>query len=632
MAVYKCKACGANLEITKISDLIECEYCGMLQTVVPVSDKTAGGNAENLLKRGDLALEDKKWGEAKTFFDRVLDIDAEEPRAYIGKLLANTGYSSLDELWQAERWNKVMAMDDYKKAYRFSDENFRRMLDEYNVRYIYRTACDRYNSEYMTDVGEAVNLFTQIINYKDSRELSENCRDKIYSHALSLMNAADSEEEYLAAKSEFGLISRYLDSDSNAEECALKAELARKDAIYDHASKYENSDDIKDLSFSAKKFESIPDHKDSKEKAELLRARIRSMENEAEEARRRAELRNQEFRHQELEKQLLEEARKKKIRFIVIAAILLAIAIYFVVSFFIIPNRTNNEVTDPAGTADHSEPENKVTENKVTHPPEYYAAIRESLPQGTISAGGSNSAGVKNDGTIFYTTVGTLKWTDITAVSVGNGHIAGLKSGGTVVSYDNYNGGSYEVLDWTDIVAISYGYHHIIGLKSDGTVVTTGHTDTSDWRDIIAVSANAYMIGLKSDGTVVGHDDVSDWTDIVAVSTGNRHIVGLRSDGTVVTTGSEDVSDWTDIVAVSAGNIHTVGLKSDGTVVAAGANSDGQCDVSDWMDIVAVSADGYYTLGLRSDGTVVATGKNNTGQCNVQDWSDIKTTNDQINK
>ena len=112
------------------------------------------------------------------------------------------------------------------------------------------------------------------------------------------------------------------------------------------------------------------------------------------------------------------------------------------------------------------------------------------------------------------------------------------------------------------------------------------------------------------------------------ISAGDDHTVGLKSDGTVVAVGSNrygqcDVSQWRDNVAVNAG-WHTVGLKSDGTVVVVGSNKYGQCDVSQWTDIVAVSAGGLHTVGLKSDGTVVAVGYNGDGRCDVGGWKNIR--------
>jgi hypothetical protein len=57
---------------------------------------------------------------------------------------------------------------------------------------------------------------------------------------------------------------------------------------------------------------------------------------------------------------------------------------------------------------------------------------------------------------------------------------------------------------------------------------------------------------------------------------------------------------------VAAGDGYIVGLKSDGTVVAVGWNNSGQCDVGGWTSITQVAAGCLHTVELRTDGTVVA--------------------------
>ncbi len=188
---------------------------------------------------------------------------------------------------------------------------------------------------------------------------------------------------------------------------------------------------------------------------------------------------------------------------------------------------------------------------------------------------------------------------------------------------------------------LAAGFDYIVGIRSDGTVVATGFNDegqcnVGNWNDIVAVAAKGnFTVGLRNDGTVVatgfngsGQCTVDSWTDIVAVAAGVNHTVGLHSDGTVVAIGSNadgecEIDGWTDIVAVASGWEHTVGLRSYGTVVVTGLNDDGQCNVNSWTDIVAVAAGYFHTVGLRSDGTVVATGWNDDGQCDVDSWTDI---------
>ena len=104
-------------------------------------------------------------------------------------------------------------------------------------------------------------------------------------------------------------------------------------------------------------------------------------------------------------------------------------------------------------------------------------------------------------------------WTDIIAIANEKKYIVGLRSDGTVVAagYNDY--GQCNVSDWTGIVTIATGGDKTIGLRLDGTVVATGFNscgecDVSDWTDIIAIAANGDFAGVCSDGTVVvaGHN------------------------------------------------------------------------------------------------------------------------------
>ena len=234
MAVFKCKMCEASLEVTGNAAVVKCEYCGTYQSVT--TDETgmvrtvlieSVGNPENLLKRGNMSIEERKWDDAEKYFDRVLDINVEEPRAYIGKLMAENKVQSLDELWDKMSWGAIKNTDNYKKAYRFSNGSLQQMFDEHYTKWAYRTACRKAKSPEISDVQEALRLFTDIAGYEDSGEQAEHCKEKIYDDAVRLMGSVYS-MRYTDAKSEFESISGYRDADAKAEECAPKA---REEAI-----------------------------------------------------------------------------------------------------------------------------------------------------------------------------------------------------------------------------------------------------------------------------------------------------------------------------------------------------------------------------------------------------------------
>ena len=147
-----------------------------------------------------------------------------------------------------------------------------------------------------------------------------------------------------------------------------------------------------------------------------------------------------------------------------------------------------------------------------------------------VAAGCSYTVGLKSDGTVVAVGRNINKqcnvsdWTNIVAVAASGYHTVGLKSDGTVVAVGQNEDGQCNVSDWTNIVAVAAGRSHSVGLKSDGTVVAvgfdrSGQCNVFEWKNIVAVAAGDYhTVGLKSDGTVVavgmndeGQCNVTQW-------------------------------------------------------------------------------------------------------------------------
>ena len=574
-----------------------------------------------LLKRAFMFLEDGEWHEADAYCEKVLDLEPECARAYLGKLMAELRVRT-----QAGLRDCAAPFDgngNYKKALRFADDALAGEL----------RGCIRY------------------IN-----ERNENARlEGIYGSAVQEMQRAATQQAFLAAAGKFDTIPGYQDAKALAERCRRYAEESRKDAIYSNGKTFAAQAEregfsyrrrIDDYEFAIKEFSEIPGWRDADELAAACKKNLEELE-----AQDKAE---REERERKLAAAAAEEARaaklRKKVTLLLLAGVAVVIAVLLVVFQVIVPSVRYRSAEKLLAAGDY------------TGAAEAFGALDgykdasqrsrmvwdEIAVRATISARNSHTVGLKTDGTVVavghneYGQCDVNSWTDVVAISAGDKHTVGLKADGTVVALGCADEGQCNVSGWTDIVAVSAGSFHTVGLKADGTVVAVGDNqygrcDVGDWRDIVAISAGgSYTVGLKADGTVVAagsnsflQSDVSNWTDIVAISAGGYHTIGLKADGTVVAAGSNrfhqcDVSEWTDIVAISAGVIHTVGLKADGTVVAVGDNQDGQCDVSDWTDIVAISAGSNHTVGLKADGTVVAVGDNGDGECNVSGWTGIK--------
>ena len=609
-----------------------------------------------LLKRAFMFLEDGEWHEADAYCEKVLDLEPECARAYLGKLMAE-----LHVRTQAALRDCAEPFDgngNYKKALRFADDALAGEL----------RGCIRY------------------IN-----ERNENARlEGIYSGAVQEMQRAATQQAFLAAAGKFDTIPDYQDAKALAETCRQKAEESRKDAIYSNGKAFAAQAEgegfsyrrrIDDYEFAIKEFSKIPGWRDADELAAACQKSLEELE-----AQDKAE---REEKERKRAAAAAEEARaakqRKKAALLLLAGVAVVIAVLLVVFQVIVPSVRYRSAEKLLAAGDYTgaaEAFGALGDYKDAK--EQSLAARYTQAEALLNAGDYDGAAAAFEALgsyedaeeqilpIRYTqaevlleakdytgaamTFGALDgykdagqrsrmvWNEIAVratISAGDYHTVGLKADGTVVAVgDNYCS-QCAVSGWTDIVAVSASNLHTVGLKADGTVVVAGRNDAgqcdvSGWTDIVAISAGGlHTVGLKADGTVVavgwnvdGQCDVSDWTNIVAISAGDNHTVGLKADGTVVAVGNNkdgrcDVSGWTDIVAISAGYYHTVGLKADGTVVAVGDNRDGQCDVSGWTDIVASAGGCDYTVGLKADGTVVAVGDNYYGQSDVSDWTNI---------
>ena len=632
------------------------------ETVV-IQQSSGGPNVQALLKRGEMALADGKWDDAKGYYDRVLDMDAECGEAYLGLFLVEQKSRNVDEYTAKQierlrscRQEKLTACDQEEKRIQkavqdnvlpgYLNEEKLVSLFTFNRTYTSQLHSRQEQLQEKKDFFKENRTLNRANQYATPQQLEKlkGMEDAVLGFLKDAIAEAQAEDEANIAR----ITAEYAAHLEKAEDTANHMGREAKNrwegdyvAACQAVDRASNASEYLELS---KRFAAFNGYKESEEKKK-----------HCEEA------------WQKLKEKEAKAARQKIKKLLAITGIVavLAVALFMVVTKIVIPTKQYNAAMEHYTSGKY--PEAAMLFYKAgdyeDSKEQYLETAQKAGMHRTISAGGWHTVGLKSDGTVVavgYNDDGQCDvsdWTNIVAVSAGGSHTVGLKSDGTVVAtkYTGYKSDYYgqcDVSDWTDIVAVSAGYLHTVGLKSDGTVVAVGYNgagqcDVSDWMDIVAVSAGGWhTVGLKSDGTVVavgynddGQCDVSDWTDIVAVSARNYHTVGLKSDGTVVAVGDNDfgqcnVNGWTDIVAVSAGAFHTVGLKSDGTVVATKYSGEsmyncGQCAVSSWTDIVAVSAGDRHTVGLKSDGTVVATKYNGYeasyhGQCDVSDWTDIK--------
>ena len=280
-----------------------------------VAVNSGNANEESLLKRAFMFLEDGDWDSANEYCEKVLDIDPENARAYLGKLMAECRACRLEDLQNCEQ-----PFDDsgnYNKVLRFADSKLIETLKGYIAH----------------------------IN-----ERNENaCLTGIYNGAVNAMNSANSEGEYKAAAKIFKSIPGFKDADNLVEKCLDKAEVCRKDALYNSACSNMTGNIIRNYESAIKTFETISGWKDADEKIYACQKKIEEIKAKAEAERLEAERKAEEHRI------AVEKAKKKaKKVFIAIASVACVCAVFLILlKTVIIPKQKYNQAMELIASGDY---------------------------------------------------------------------------------------------------------------------------------------------------------------------------------------------------------------------------------------------------------------------------------------
>ena len=125
MAIYKCKMCGGDLNIEAGSNIIECEYCGTVQTV-PTADNE---KKLNLFNRANRLRLNSEFDKAATIYESIIAEFPEESEAYWGLCLCNYGIEYVDDPATAKKvptchrasFEKLVNDDNFSMAMEYAD-------------------------------------------------------------------------------------------------------------------------------------------------------------------------------------------------------------------------------------------------------------------------------------------------------------------------------------------------------------------------------------------------------------------------------------------------------------------------------------------------------------------------------
>ena len=167
--VFVCQSCGCKYSVEEAKKLlVEIEGTVEVKGTVAV-DKTK--ETEALLKRAFMLLEDGEWRSAKEYFEKVLDIDPENGRAYLGQLMVDLKVTKQDDIQTC--YEDFSQNNSYQKAYRFADDALKYTLSKY-VEYFNKKTAPLINQLQGFELGTESNYGLEIKKIKDNSITSVN--------------------------------------------------------------------------------------------------------------------------------------------------------------------------------------------------------------------------------------------------------------------------------------------------------------------------------------------------------------------------------------------------------------------------------------------------------------------------
>ena len=294
-------------------------------------------NVNALLKRGQMALEDKEWKKADDFYEEVLNQNAECAEAFIGKLLSQKRFSNEAELFQ--HYENLYSEPQYEKieACPADTEHIQSIANQYRIegyleaaeitrQYIFdrtykskRSCRDKQKEKQLAEISSE-RLLTRAIQYATGAEKSrlEKRSEKLRQTLDDRIEEARQEDVINSYRIKETYQKFLAETDQKVRELHKKASEKREEDYQNLIKRFSDASVEQEYRQLEKDFLQMRGYKDSEPFEEKCRQEIDRI--------KQAEFEEQKRKELAIQKEI-ERKEKRNIKIAGIAAIVTAIAI-----------------------------------------------------------------------------------------------------------------------------------------------------------------------------------------------------------------------------------------------------------------------------------------------------------------
>lgn len=181
MAVFKCKMCGAELNVTEGMSVCECEYCGTKQTLPKLDDD----KKLMLYDRANHFRRNNEFDKAMGIYDQILNEDNTDAESYWSLVLCTYGIEYVED---PQTHKRVPTVNRTQYTSIFDDENYKSALeyaDEYQ-RDIYEHEANTINEiqKGILEISQQEEPFDVFICYKETDSQGRRTPDSVLANDL----------------------------------------------------------------------------------------------------------------------------------------------------------------------------------------------------------------------------------------------------------------------------------------------------------------------------------------------------------------------------------------------------------------------------------------------------------------